>query len=54
MDKPNHRSAASGCGWSKIVKVRPVPVPESRPGWVAVDIVYAGQLGVTKDEGMKC
>jgi Aldo/keto reductase family len=30
------------------------PVPESRPDWMAVDIVYAGQLGVTKDEGMKC
>jgi hypothetical protein len=25
----------------QIVKVRPVPVPESRPGWMAVDILSA-------------
>jgi (R,R)-butanediol dehydrogenase / meso-butanediol dehydrogenase / diacetyl reductase len=29
----------------QVVKVRPVPVPESRPGWVAVDIAYAGICG---------
>jgi (R,R)-butanediol dehydrogenase / meso-butanediol dehydrogenase / diacetyl reductase len=29
----------------QIVRVRPVPVPESRPGWVAVDIAYAGICG---------
>ena len=28
-----------------IVAVRPVPVPESRPGWVAVDVAYAGICG---------
>jgi len=27
------------------VAVRPVPVPESRPGWVAVDVAYAGVCG---------
>jgi threonine dehydrogenase-like Zn-dependent dehydrogenase len=25
----------------QVVKVRPVPVPQPRPGWVAVDIAYA-------------
>jgi len=29
----------------QVVKVRPVPVPESRSGWVAVDIAYAGICG---------
>jgi (R,R)-butanediol dehydrogenase / meso-butanediol dehydrogenase / diacetyl reductase len=28
-----------------VVAVRPVPVPESRPGWVAVDVAYAGVCG---------
>jgi 2-desacetyl-2-hydroxyethyl bacteriochlorophyllide A dehydrogenase len=28
-----------------IVAVRPVPVPESRPGWVAVDVAYTGICG---------
>jgi (R,R)-butanediol dehydrogenase / meso-butanediol dehydrogenase / diacetyl reductase len=28
-----------------VVKVRPVPVPKSRPGWIAVDIAYAGVCG---------
>jgi (R,R)-butanediol dehydrogenase/meso-butanediol dehydrogenase/diacetyl reductase len=28
-----------------VVAVRPVPVPESRPGWVAVDVAYAGICG---------
>ena len=50
MDRPSRRrSAASGCGWSRIVKVRPVPMPESRSAWVAVDIVCAGQHGVTEE-----
>jgi threonine dehydrogenase-like Zn-dependent dehydrogenase len=29
----------------EVVKVRLVPVPECRPGWVAVDITYAGICG---------
>jgi (R,R)-butanediol dehydrogenase / meso-butanediol dehydrogenase / diacetyl reductase len=29
----------------QVVKVRPVPVPQPRPGWVAVDIAYAGICG---------
>jgi (R,R)-butanediol dehydrogenase/meso-butanediol dehydrogenase/diacetyl reductase len=28
-----------------VVAVRPVAVPESRPGWVAVDVAYAGICG---------
>jgi (R,R)-butanediol dehydrogenase / meso-butanediol dehydrogenase / diacetyl reductase len=28
-----------------VVAVRPVTVPESRPGWVAVDVAYAGICG---------
>lgn len=28
-----------------VVAVRPVPVPVSRPGWVAVDVAYAGICG---------
>ena len=28
-----------------VVVVRPVPVPEPQPGWVAVDIAYAGICG---------
>ena len=28
-----------------VVAVRPVTVPESRPGWIAVDIAYAGICG---------
>jgi 2-desacetyl-2-hydroxyethyl bacteriochlorophyllide A dehydrogenase len=28
-----------------VVAVRPVPVPESRPGWVPVDVAYAGICG---------
>jgi (R,R)-butanediol dehydrogenase / meso-butanediol dehydrogenase / diacetyl reductase len=28
-----------------VVAVRPVQVPESRPGWVAVDVAYAGICG---------
>jgi (R,R)-butanediol dehydrogenase/meso-butanediol dehydrogenase/diacetyl reductase len=28
-----------------VVAVRPVPVPESRPGWVTVDVAYAGICG---------
>ena len=28
-----------------VVAVRPVPVPESRPGWVALDVAYAGICG---------
>jgi len=29
----------------QVVTVRRVPVPESRPGWVSVDIAYAGICG---------
>jgi (R,R)-butanediol dehydrogenase/meso-butanediol dehydrogenase/diacetyl reductase len=29
----------------QVVRVRPVPVPQPRPGWVAVDIAYAGICG---------
>lgn len=29
----------------QVVKVRPVPVPLPRPGWVAVDVAYAGICG---------
>jgi len=43
-DRPSRRSAANGGGWSRIVRVRPVPVPESCSAWVTVDIVCAGQL----------
>ncbi len=28
-----------------LVAVRPVPIPESRPGWIGVDVAYAGICG---------
>jgi (R,R)-butanediol dehydrogenase / meso-butanediol dehydrogenase / diacetyl reductase len=28
-----------------LVAIRPVPIPESRPGWIAVDVAYAGICG---------
>ncbi len=44
---PSQPSEQRALVWEggRVVQVRPVAVPDSRPGWVAIDIAYAGICG---------